>query len=275
MNGQRGFYRDGMEVVTLHQPMTPFDDSEWELYDLRTDPTELRDLAGSEPEQLRVLAEAWEQSAWDHQVFPLDEGTSVKFLIRPDWTDVFGRPVTVVPGTPTLERWRSVQLIWFRGCRFTAELDYRAGDEGYLFTHGDQGSGYGTYVRDGELWFVHNDGRGHMRSVSGGAVPVGASEIVTELTAPGKSVWTATLSIDGERRAGLDEVPMLFGIAPFEGIDVGICRRSPVSWQLYEQHGSFRWTGALRRVRIEPGALAPDSPTNMIDLLREIGSKYE
>jgi arylsulfatase len=275
MNGHRGFYRDGLEVVTLHQPMTRFDDSEWELYDLRADPTELRDLAAERPAQLRELADAWEAAAWAHQVYPLDEGTSIKYLLRPDWTEVFALPVTIGPETPTLERWRSVQLIWFRGCRFVAEVEVADGDQGYLFAHGDQGSGYGTYVRNGAVRFVHNDGRGHLRHLDGGPLAPGTHEVVTELVAPGRSVWTASLSVDGDVRASLDGVPMLYGIAPFEGIDAGICRRSPVWWDLYERFGSFRWTGSRLHLTIEPGAPAPDSPFSLIPLLREIGSKYE
>ena len=275
MNGQRGFYRDGWEVVTLHHPLTNFDDSEWELYDLTTDPTELRDLAAEHPDKLAELAAAWEQAAWDHQVFPLDEGSQIKFLIRPPWTDVFAEPITVHPGTPTLERWRSVQLIWFRGCRFTASVDYRAGDQGYLFAHGDQGSGYGTYVLDGELTFVHNDGRGHLRSCSGGPVPDGAQEITTELVAVGGGLWTVSLSIDGTERGSLEGVPVLFGIAPFEGIDVGLDRRSPVSWPIYERFGPFPWTGTLRHVRIEPGEPATDSPAALFDMLKQMGAKVE
>jgi arylsulfatase len=255
--------------------MTPFTDAEWELYYLQEDPTELRNLAAEHPDKLRELADAWEQAAWDHQVYPLDEGSSVKYLVRPPWTDVYGAPVTVAPGTPTLERWRAVQLIWFRGCRFTADLEFRPGDQGYLFAHGDQGSGYGTYVLDDELVFVHNDGRGHLRHLSGGSVPDGARRIVTELHAPGNTVWNVTLSVDGEERGTLADVPMLFGIAPFEGIDVGLDRRSPVSWPIYERFGPFPWTGSLHQVAIEPGELAPDSPMGMIDLLREMGSKFE
>ena len=68
---------------------------------------------------------------------------------------------------------------------------------------------------------------------------------------------------------------MLFGIAPFEGIDVGIDRRSPVSWSIYEEHGPFPWSGALHRMSIEPTEPAPDSPTGMIDMLREMGAKFE
>ena len=38
MVGHRGYYRDGWEAVTLHQPLTPFSDAEWELYDLASRP---------------------------------------------------------------------------------------------------------------------------------------------------------------------------------------------------------------------------------------------
>lgn len=275
MIGHRGFYRDGWEAVTLHQPLTPFDDAEWELYNLLEDPTELHDRAAELPDKVRELADAWEAAAWANQVYPLDEGSSIKYLQRPSWTEVFAEPFSITPGTPTLERWRSVQLIWFRGCRFTADIDFQPGDRGYLFAHGDQGSGYGMYVLDDELTFVHNDGRGHVRHLSGGIVGPGTGQVATDLVAAGKNLWDVTLTVDGEDRATLEGVPMLYGMAPFEGIDIGLDRRSPVSWDLYERFGSFPWTGVLNRLTIEPGAPAPDSPMNMLDLLREIGSKFE
>jgi arylsulfatase len=274
--GSRGFYRGGWEAVTLHQPMTPFSDAEWELYDLNADRNELHDLARTHPDKLRELAEAWEAAAWANQVYPLDEGSSVRYLVRPPWSAVYGEhAVTIAPGTPTLERWRSVQLVWFRAVRIVVSLDAADDDAGILFAHGDQGSGYACYVLDGELRFVHNDGRGRMRELSGGEVPAGATEIVCDMAAPGKHVWDVSLSIDGAHRATLDGVPMLYGMAPFEGIDVGIDRRSPVSWDLYERFGPFPYTGALRWVRYEPGEPAPDSPNRMVGLLRELGSRYE
>jgi hypothetical protein len=209
-------------------------------------------------------------------VYPLDEGSQVKYLVRPPWVDVFAEPVTIVPGTPTLERWRSVQLIWFRAARFTVTLDgFRSGDHGYLFAHGDQGSGYGLYALDDELVFVHNDGRGHLRHLSGGRIPDGATTLVAELAAPGKNVWDVTLSIDGEARGSLAAVPMLFGMAPFEGLDVGLDRRSPVSWDIYERFGPFPYTGRIEQVRVEPGDPAPDSPQTMFEMLREMGARFE
>ena len=273
--GHRGYYRDGWEVVTLHQPLTPFSDAEWELYHLVEDPNELQDLSDTYPDLRRELAAAWEVAASANQVYPLDEGAGLKYLQRPTRSTQFAEPVTIVPGTPTLERWRSLQLIWFRACTIRVALDFRSGDQGYLVAHGDQGSGYGLYVRDDELVFVHNDGRGRMRELRGGPLPPGTQEIVVELAAPGARVWTATLYVDAQERGTLEGLPMLFGIAPFEGIDVGIDRRSPVSWEIYEELGPFPYTGTLRSVRYEPGDRAPDSPEGMLDMLREMGAKFE
>ena len=275
MNGHRGFYRDGWEVVTLHQPYTPFNHEEWELYNLAEDPTELENLAARHPEKVSALASAWDQAAWAEGVFPLDDGTALKYLTRPPSDGVYAEPVVIPVGTPTLERWRSAQLIWFRSCRIDARLDFARGDQGILVAHGDQGAGYALYVLDGELRFVHNDGRGHLLQLRGGTVPVGAKQITAELVAPSRQVWDVTLSIDGDERGNLDGVPLLFGMAPFEGIDVGIDRRSPVSWELYEKFGPFPYTGALESVTYTPGEPAPDAPVHMLDMLRQIGSKYE
>jgi arylsulfatase A-like enzyme len=273
--GHRGFYRSGWEIVALHQPLTPFADAEWELYHLENDPNELHDLRDAHPDRLRELMEGWEKTAWANQVYPLDEGSSVKYLVRPPWVERYRTPVTIPAGTPTLERWRSLQLIWFRSCTITARLAFVPGDRGMLFAHGDQGSGYAAYVLDDVLWFVHNDGRGRMRTVSGGHVPAGAGAITCALAAPGGMVWDVTLSIDGEPRGRLDGVPMLFGMAPFEGITVGRDPRSPVSWELHERFGSFPWTGKLHAVAYEPGAPSPSSPERMIDKLRAMGARFE
>jgi arylsulfatase A-like enzyme len=274
-NGHRGLYRDGWELVTLHQPFTAFDDAEWELYHLADDPTELRNLADEEPERVREMAKVWEDLAWENQVYPLDEGSAIKYLVRPERSAVYGEPVTIRRGTPTLERWRSVQLIWFRSVHIRVQLHHHAADQGVLLAHGDQGAGYALYVLDGELFFVHNNGRGSMLEVSGGAMADGVREVVAELRATSERRWDLTLSVDGEVRATQAGIPMLFGIAPFEGIDVGIDRRSPVSWSIYERFGPFPYTGALDSVTYTPGESGPDAPARLMDMLREMGAAFE
>ncbi len=276
-NGHRGFYRDGWEVVTCHQAMSSFED-EWELYHVAEDRTELHELSASHPEKLQELTEAWEAAAWENRIYPLDEGTAVKYLVRPPRSAVFTeRPVTIPAGTPTLERWRSVQLIWFKAVTVDVDLGagFSPGDQGYLVAHGDQGAGYGLYVLDDRLTFVHNDGRGHLRRLDGGPIGDRATSIVADFTAPGGNVWTVALAVDGDDRGSLDGVPMLYGMAPFEGISVGRDPRSPVDWGLHERFGSFAYTGPLRSVTYTPGPDAPDAPSTMVDLLREIGRAFE
>ena len=70
-------------------------------------------------------------------------------------------------------------------------------------------------------------------------------------------------------------VPFLYGMAPFEGIDVGIDRRSPVSWDLFERFGAFPFTGEMGPVRFEPGEDAPGAPASLVGMLRDIGLKFE
>jgi arylsulfatase len=62
---------------------------------------------------------------------------------------------------------------------------------------------------------------------------------------------------------------MLAMLAPIGGIDVGIDRRSPVSWRLYEQHGAFPYTGRIETVRYEPGDWAPDMAPQWAEKMRE------
>jgi arylsulfatase A-like enzyme len=275
MNGHRSYYEDGWEIVTLHQPLTPFDDDEWELYDLTTDAIELHDRSADEPERRRAMIDAWEREAWANQVYPLDEGSSIKYLVRPERSQVYREPVTIVAGTPALERWRSVQLIWFRSVTITASVDFVPGDHGMLVSHGDQGGGYALYVLDDELRFVHNNGRGGLLECSAGRLDRGAAELTVHLDAVGGGVWNLTMSVDGVERAQLAGVPLLYGIAPFEGISVGRDPRSPVDWSLNQRFGSFPYSGALRSVAYVPGADAPDSPDNLFEIIRGMGLAYE
>jgi arylsulfatase len=265
MVGNRGYYRDGWEVVTDHRPLTPITDAEWELYDLQTDPTETTNLAAEHPERVAELAAAWEAAAQANQVYPLDEGSGVKFLQRPERSAVYGGPVTLLPGTPTLERWRSQQLVANRS--FTVTVRLGSLGVGVLVAHGDQGGGYSLAVQDGTLVFHHNDGRGMVRTLSG---PAGLA-CEARFTAPGRGVWSVSLVVDGVEVDSGDAFTVLFPMAPFQGIDVGIDRKSPVVWG----RGPSPYTGVIESVTYAPGDLAPDSPVALLDVLRDLGRRFE
>ena len=62
---------------------------------------------------------------------------------------------------------------------------------------------------------------------------------------------------------------MLAMLAPIGGIDVGIDRRSPISWRLYQENGAFPYTGKIATVRYEPGEWAPDMAPHWADEMRQ------
>ena len=143
-------------MVSLHYPLTRFSDEEWELYDLTSDPTETRNLAGAHPDLVAELSQAWDQAAWANQVYPLDEGSGLKYLQRPPWNEVYERPVTLTPGTPTLERWRSLQLVMIRSFSVTARISINPSDEGIVMAHGDQGGGYSMWLDAAGVHLTYN-----------------------------------------------------------------------------------------------------------------------
>ena len=275
LEGHRGFYRDGWEVVTNRRPRKPFTDADWELYDLRSDPTETVDLAALHPNRVTELSAAFHDAAIANDVYPLDEGSGWRWIVRPPHDGVFHEPVTIWPGTPTLERIRSGSLIWQRTCVVTVDVTIADGDAGVLLAHGDQGGGYSLEVVDAELWFVHNDGHGSTQRDSVGPVAGGRRSIALTLAAPGGGRWIVSVAVDGAPRVANLERSMLWPMAPFRGIDVGIDRGSPVDWTRFQARGPDAFSGTLHSVRYEPGELSPDAGARFVDLAREIGSKYE
>ncbi|NRQ37844.1 arylsulfatase [Nonomuraea sp. NN258] len=268
LQGHRGYVRGEWEIVTRHAPLTPFGEHEWELYHRPSDRTQTRNLAAERPELVKELAGRWEEAARANQVYPLDEGSRLRYLLRPPWQRD-AAPLRLTPQQHTLERWQALQLIQWRSFTVEARLD-RPG-VGVLVSHGGQGGGYLLYADDDGLVFVQN-GYGRPRTLRAG--PLG-EHVVVQVEAPGDWRWDVRVSVDGADRGELTGLPMLAAFCPMEGIDVGIDRRSPVSWPVFERHGPFPFSGVLREVVYTPGAFAPDAGANFIDLVREIGRKYE
>jgi arylsulfatase A-like enzyme len=274
MVGNRSFYRDGWKLVTHHRPGAPYDDGEWALYDIRRDPTETTDLAADEPDTVKELAAAWEAAAWRNGVFPLSDTSGALALRSPDEARL-RRPVTLLPGTPELERYRSSRLIAFRSFTITVALNHHGtGDEGVLVSHGDQGGGYSLYVAGGRLRLAYNE-YGRLHEADAGPLAAGSHTIQVAATALPGIRWSFDVSVDGTRTGGLAGVHQLIGMAPFQGISVGIDRKSPVSWPVHERHGVFRYTGALAAVTYTPGEVAPYDPQVIAETLREAAAAFE
>lgn len=270
--GNRGYFRDGWKIVTNHVPGTPFDDDEWQLYDIATDPTETTNVGHRHPELLRELAAEWEAAAWHNTVFPLFDHSAALALRRPS-DDQFGRAVTLYPHTPTLERYRSSRLIQLRDFVVTIAFQHREGDEGVLVAHGDQGGGYSVCVRGGAVILAYN---AYGRLLRSSPVPVGTGEVIVTLTAEALAEfrWSLRLAA-GAEVAELEPVPQLLGMAPFTGISVGADRGGPVDWEIHTCHGSFAYTGELHHVRYTPGEPADYDPRQLARLWAETARIYD
>ncbi|MGW6562901.1 arylsulfatase [Streptomyces hydrogenans] len=271
MTGNRSHYRDGHKLVTLHQPGTPYDDEEWALYDIRTDPTEIHDLAAERPDLVKELSQAWEQAARRNGVFPLPDGSGALARRNPA-EQRLARPLTLLPGTPELERYRSSRLVALRS--FTVEVLLDEPGEGVLVSHGDQGGGYSLYVEAGRLVFAYNE-YGRLHETDAGPLAPGPHAIVLDAAAEEGLRWRFTVRVDGEERAAPDSVHQLIGMAPFQGVSVGVDRKSPVSWPLYERRRSFRHTGGIRSVTYRPGPPGPDAPDAVAAALKEAAAAFE
>lgn len=248
--GNRSFYRDGWEAATVRRPLTPFSEERWQLFDVQADPTQAHDLAAERPEKLAELVAGFEEAAWANQVYPMDEGSGLKFLLTPERPG--DRPLRILPGTPTLERHRSSMLTLGRPWTAVVEVRARTEDEGVLLSHGSQAAGYLLFVEAGRLLFEQNQ---YGRPVRFDAGPWGddVREVRLEVALPSPRTWDVVVRVDGTATLEAPGLPAFVGFLPFEGIDIGICRRSPVSWELYRRRRSFAFTGDLVAVTYRPG----------------------
>lgn len=87
--------------------------------------------------------------------------------------------------------------------------------------------------------------------------------------------WEFRVLVDGIETGRSGSVHQLIGMAPLQGISVGVDRKSPVSWPLHERHRSFRYTGGLRSVTYTPGVQAPYDPALVARALREAAAAFE
>jgi arylsulfatase len=116
---------------------------------------------------------------------------------------------------------------------------------------------------------------GNLREIDGGPLAAGDRRIRLSAEALPTYRWNLRLSVDGAEVGRLDEVLMLVGLSPFEGISVGIDRRSPVHWGVYERHGAFPYSGELHAVTYIPGERANFDPAAVAHATREATKVYE
>jgi len=265
MVGHRGYYKDGWYIVTEHKRRTPFDDSEWELYNLREDFTETENLAAEYPDKVKELAKAFDKAAFKYQVYPLDGRGVERMMALPPYImkkALFPKPITLYPDTPTAIRTVHIPMELDRDYKVTARVHYEKGDRGVIYAKGEQGYGYVLYIEDGELALEYNS-FGRLVKLPRVRIEPGDLEIVYSFDAVGKRKGRPTLFVNGEKASEGPLVTTPMG-GSHEGVDIGLDRRGPVSWDVYEKHGAFPFTGEIESVTWTAGEFAPDNLLRML-----------
>ena len=255
----RAYYKDGWLARSIQKRGDAIAWDNWTLHHLDTDFSEATDLRARHPDRLEELTQAFDRAAWENSVYPLDNRDRLdKFADLPPWALADAdKPRTILPGGETLHRFDLFPLIAERDWRIAIRFAHRAGDEGILWAIGDPTGGMVMWIEGGRLHF-HYNGFGDTTDLP--SVPIGAGEHVVALD------YNALGKRDGRGRLLVNEAeavpftPMaptmvIYGV--FEGLDVGLDRRGPVLWDLYERHGAFPYRGSIRDLTITPGAKAP------------------
>jgi hypothetical protein len=254
MFGCRALYDDGWKAVTYHpiQSDSPgLADATWELYDVRTDPSECHDLAAEEPERLAAMVAKWWDEAERNEVLPIDN--------RPFSAFVFERPTslparssyTYYPSSLAVPEPAAVN-VRNRSHRITAHVIVGNEDvEGVLLALGSRLGGWTLFMKDAQLQYVHNYVALTEQRLAGAAnLTRGPHTLGFAFAKTGEHRGDGSLLVDGVVVARGELAPFtpvrfsLHGAGLSCGRDVGL----PVS-AAYDDE--FAFTGRIERVVVE------------------------
>ena len=269
MCGNRGIWADGWKAVADHtvNPSFDFSKDKWELYHTDEDFSEKHDLAAEYPEKLEELKELWWHEAGKYGVLPMLE-SHLKVPIEGFYSkDLFPH----APREPKKEQTIYPELMGGFGGRFLpgdsrvqAYASYREGDEGVLFSGGDNMGGYAMYVLDGALHFHFNwlgFDQYHMSAELPGEIGNGVFTFAYE-TAKDRKGGTARLYICGQPAAEMfmEAVPLMTNNPCFA---VGKFPRVAVLKEL-RPRGLFPYTGTVEKVVFVAGPVTEEERMQML-----------
>ncbi len=251
MLGMRALYQDGWLATAMHPPISGwgnFDKDVWELYDLRTDRTQIHNLADQYPDRLAQLKDLWFYNAGVYKGLPLDDRTPIEILNtpRPEAGEPRSRYI-YYPDTADIPEAVAVN-IRRRSYAISASVTVDSADaEGVLFAHGGVAGGHSLFIKDGHLHYVYNWLGERIQTVSSAEpIPTGKHVLSAEFTktgdeeSTGSAAGTLTLYVDMVPVGSAEIVtqPGPFALAG-DGLCVGRDSASPVA----DYRSPFRFTG--------------------------------
>jgi arylsulfatase A-like enzyme len=275
MLGNRAIYDDGWVAATT--PVTlPWELStktppdvitgyNWELYNVKEDPTQSDDLAAKMPDKLKQMQDLFYAEAKKYNVLPLDNTTLARWNTpRPSLTA--GRTVFTYSGELTGTPASAAPDIKNKSYTITAEVEIPdGGAEGMIVTEGGRFGGYGLFLSKGEFGvgrgkavFLYNLLDLKRTTWEGPELEAGKHTIVFDFKSaePGLGKGgTGVLSVDGKdvaRNTLEHTTPITF--PEDETFDVGQDTRTGVALLEYRYDVPFKFTGKINKLtfKLEP-----------------------
>ena len=283
MLGNRAIYQDGWIAATTPATL-PWELSSapppdlmtgynWELYNVREDPTESTDLAAKMPDKLKELQAVFYSEAKKYDVLPLDNSTLARWNTpRPSLTA--GRTVFTYSGELVGVPAAAAPNILDKSYTITAEVEIpEGGAEGMIVTEGGRFGGYGLFLSKGVLGF--SQGRvvflynllDLQRTIwEGPELSAGKHTIVFDFKSDGPGLGkggTGVLSVDGQevaRKSMEHTTPITF--PEDETFDVGQDTRTGVALLEYRYDPPFKFTGKIDKLtfKLQPEEEAKAKP---------------
>lgn len=278
MFGHRSLYHDGWRAVCPwpgtsftesgrsfgapldHNELTRLDAEGWELYDLRADPAETKDLAKTERARLIEMIGMWYAEAGKYNVLPIDSRGTLR-LGEPRPQIAIGRTQYVYyPDTQVVPSNAGPRVLNVAHSISVHASVPEGGGEGALFTMGGNDGGFLIYLKDGKLTYGYNyvaDQRFKIQSSA--AVPPGDHVLSVEFTPTGKPDFAKgkgtpaqiKLFVDGEQ-VGSGELPVTIPLQMGLGAGLVLGRDSGSPVMLADEYAPpFLFTGTIHKALVD------------------------
>jgi arylsulfatase A-like enzyme len=256
MFGNRAIWVDGWKAVTLHAKrmpwdvnvVLPFENDEWELYNVAEDFSEAYNLAEENPEKLAELIEIFDEEAWKYNVYPLYDDMIRRLGAQQD--RLFGDQKEFVyfsPGATRIAE-KSSAPVKNRAHTIETQIDLKGDEEGVIAAVGGMTGGYTMFIKDHRLYYDYNFLDGVHYVLKSSPLPKGKTVLKFNFIKTREFGGDGELYVNGEK---VDEVEMpQMHIATYslaETFDIGRDTGTQVS-DLYT--GIFKFDGKLDRVII-------------------------
>jgi arylsulfatase len=270
MFGNRSIWVDGWKAVTLHAKrmpwnvnvVLPFEEDEWELYNVEEDFSESTNLADKHPEKLEELKKIFDEEAWKYNVYPLYDDMIMRLAKQQD--RLFGDQkefVYFAPGAVRIAE-KSSAPVKNRSHTIETTIDLTGQEEGVIVAVGGMTGGFTMFIKGGKLYYDYNFLDGVYYTMVSPPLPKGPTDLKFNFIKTKEFGGIGELYVNGEK---VDEnnMPQMhistYSLA--ETFDVGLDTGTQVS-RIYS--GSpFPFSGELDRVTItltDAAAPVPDLP---------------